>query len=92
MFRGENGDEYFRQIVQSDAWESLQEQVPGLQYSIRPGEPASIYINEKMDVSDPTTEDQQLAWLLKTTAKFVDQFTLLFDALDRAIGDGDITR
>lgn len=83
VFRGKGGTEIFERLIQSDVWNEIQGQLPGLQFGTRTEEFPEIFINKEIEVSNTDTESEQLEWLTTSAQLLVDSFHPIFESIDR---------
>jgi len=80
-FNGIGGVEAYEKIM--DKWQELESSIPGLVHSFSSKGDPEIFIKYSVDITDESTEEEQLNWLRETTNKFVDIFGPIFEAIER---------
>lgn len=81
-FNGVGGTDAYETIMAK--WSELEAAIPGLQHSIsrKKGNP-EIFVTHSVDITDESTEEEQLTWLREMSNKFVDIFGPIFEAIER---------
>jgi hypothetical protein len=80
-FNGDRGDQAYTKLL--DQWDTLVAEIPELDHQVSKEGVGEIYIKKFMDVSDETSEEDQLDWLTETSVKLTDTLTPIFEAMDR---------